>query len=113
MLENAGYSVLVAQSGFDGVKIFASGIVDAVILDYAMPFSEGALIAAQIREIKGDVPILLHSRFVNIDEEDLSLFNRVSPHTAISTLRKVLPSVNGKRDHEQYVTTDATDSELH
>lgn len=96
LLDGAGYDVLTAHNGSDGLKIFATGIVDAAILDYAMPLMNGGAIAAQMRQINAAVPLILHSGYGTIPEEDVALFNRyipkgASPHLLISTLREVLP----------------------
>jgi CheY-like chemotaxis protein len=56
LLENAGHFILTTHNGFDGLKIFSTGIADAVILDYAMPLINGGVVAAQMRQIKGEIP---------------------------------------------------------
>jgi DNA-binding response OmpR family regulator len=76
ILEKAGYLVLTALNAEIGVKIFSSGIVDAVVLDYVMPHTHGAAVAAQMRRIKKDVPIVLLSGCLTIPEEEIVLFDR-------------------------------------
>jgi CheY-like chemotaxis protein len=95
VLENAGYTILTALSGFDGLKVFSTGIVDAVILDYAMPIMNGGAAAAQMRQIKRGVPIILHSGHSAIPEDDLTLFSCVvpkgaSPNMLILAIQEVL-----------------------
>jgi CheY-like chemotaxis protein len=76
LLEEAGYLVLTTNSGADGLKIFSAGMVDAVVLDYSMPIMNGGAVAAEMRQIKADVPLILLSGSSSISEEDLALFNR-------------------------------------
>jgi CheY-like chemotaxis protein len=76
LLQKAGYFVLTTNGGPNGLKVFSTGMVDAVVLDYAMPMMNGGAVAAQMRQIKGDVPLILLSGGSTIPEEDLALFNR-------------------------------------
>jgi CheY-like chemotaxis protein len=78
LLENAGYLVLTTHDGPEGLKIYSTGIVDAVILDYEMPIMSGGVVATQMLRIKGDVPLILVSGST-IPQDDLTLFNRFIP----------------------------------
>src|SRR5439155_25296666 len=66
VLESAGYSVLVAQSGKEGLTILKSEQVDAVIVDYLMPEMNGGQVAEQIRNIRPGIPILMLSGCLEI-----------------------------------------------
>ena len=61
LLEESGYEVLEATSGDEGLKLFRSHPVDAVVLDYRMPGMNGDVAAAQMKRIKSHVPIMLLS----------------------------------------------------
>ena len=73
LLERAGYSVVSALEGREGIDIFAREPVVGVILDYAMPGMNGAEVATRMRELKPDVPILLLSAYVGLPKEVTSL----------------------------------------
>jgi len=73
LLERAGYTVVSALEGSEGIDIFAREPVAAVVLDYAMPGMNGAQVAARMRAIKPDVPILLLSAYVGLPKEVTSL----------------------------------------
>src|SRR5580704_3326518 len=73
LLERAGYRVLTANDGPAGLEIFVSEQVEAVILDYSMPGMHGGEVAAQMRQIKPSVPILLLSAYVGLPAEVTSL----------------------------------------
>ncbi len=75
LLERAGYTVLSALEGNEGIDIFAREPVEAVVLDYAMPGMNGAEVATRMREIKPEVPILLLSAYVGLPAEVTSLVN--------------------------------------
>jgi len=73
ILENSGYKVSTASSGREGLEIFASNAIDAVILDYQMPEMNGELVAAEMRRTKPRVPILMLSGWVSVPESAFQL----------------------------------------
>jgi CheY-like chemotaxis protein len=73
ILERSGYSVLTAQDGPTGLKIFVENPVEAVVLDYSMPGMNGGQVAAQMRERKPQVPILLLSAYMAIPADLVGL----------------------------------------
>jgi DNA-binding response OmpR family regulator len=58
LLERAGYEVLDAPDGRDGLRELYAGSPDLVILDVAMPGLDGWATLERIREVS-DVPILM------------------------------------------------------
>jgi CheY-like chemotaxis protein len=95
LLQKSGYLVLTTDGGPNGLKIFSTGMVDTVVLDYAMPMMNGGVVAAQMRQIKGDVPLILVSGGSTIPEEDLALFNRSitkaePPGVLLSAIKEIL-----------------------
>ncbi|MGH7560121.1 MAG: hybrid sensor histidine kinase/response regulator [Gemmatimonadales bacterium] len=70
-LERAGYQVLLAGDGAEGVKVFqeVGESVDVVLLDVTMPVMDGRQALEAIREIDPGVRIVLSSGFT---EHDLS-----------------------------------------
>jgi CheY-like chemotaxis protein len=61
ILEDLGYTVLTTSSGREGLEVFASSAMDAVILDYGMPEMNGELVAAEMRKTNPRVPMLVLS----------------------------------------------------
>ncbi len=95
LLENNGYRVLEATGGDEGLKLFLSHSVDAVVLDYQMPGMNGDVVAAKIKRIKSHVPILLLSAdgpFPSSKLEAVDTFLSKSQPTKIllSTLQDLL-----------------------
>jgi CheY-like chemotaxis protein len=62
-LERNGYEVLEATSGKEGLKLFLTHSVDAVVLDYQMPGMNGDAVATRMKRMKSHVPILLLSAY--------------------------------------------------
>ncbi len=62
-LEDAGFQVLTAADGAQGVAMFASHADDvrAILLDLLMPDMDGDEAFAALREVRADVPIVLSS----------------------------------------------------
>jgi len=73
ILEDFGYKVLSASSGREGLEVFASNAIDAVILDYQMPEMNGELVAAEMKRTKPRIPILMLSGWVSLPESALLL----------------------------------------
>jgi CheY-like chemotaxis protein len=73
VLESEGYRVLTAKSGSQGVRIFNSEAVNAIILDYWMTDMSGLEVARQIRKFNRTVPIIMLSAYIELLDESLGL----------------------------------------
>ena len=73
ILEDVGYRVLTSSSPREGLEVFSSHAIDAVILDYKMPEMNGQLVAAEMRRTKPRVPLLMLSGWVSLPESALQL----------------------------------------
>src|SRR5580700_11574689 len=70
-LESNGYEVLEATGGDEGLKLFRSHAIDAVVLDYQMPGMNGDVVAAKMKRINSHVPIMLLSAFEPLPKNKL------------------------------------------
>jgi CheY-like chemotaxis protein len=61
LLEQCGYKVLPATGGREGLALFKKNPVTAVIVDYQMPGMNGDVVAAKIKNLRSEVPIMLLS----------------------------------------------------
>lgn len=61
LLERAGYTVIPARDGKEGLDLFRSNPVDLVVVDYFLPGSTGTQVAAQMKRVRPQVPIVLVS----------------------------------------------------
>ena len=73
LLESAGYKVLAAKSGRQGVNAFKSQGVSAVILDYWMADMNGMQVAREIRRLNPAVPIIILSAYGELLDESLGV----------------------------------------
>lgn len=70
LLETNGYSVIKVSSGEEALKILTEEIkVDLAIIDYSMPDKSGLETIAKIREMKLNLPIILSSGSMWVDDE--------------------------------------------
>ena len=59
MLETAGYEVLSATTGSQGLSILMKQLVHGVLLEYDLPDAIGSSVRAEMKRIKPEVPVLL------------------------------------------------------
>jgi response regulator RpfG family c-di-GMP phosphodiesterase len=95
LLENNGYKVLEATAGDEGLKLFLSHRVDAVVLDYQMPGMNGDVVAAKMKRVKSHVPIMLLSAYGPLPKRKLKavdtfLSKSQPPKILLSTLKGLL-----------------------
>ncbi len=62
-LQEVGYKVMSTTSALEGLELFGTQMVDAVVLDYSMPEMDGAEASATMKRIKPEVPIILFSGY--------------------------------------------------
>jgi CheY-like chemotaxis protein len=97
LLEQSGYEVLEATDGDEGLKLFVSRSVDAVVLDYQMPGMNGDVVAAKMKRLKSHVPIMLLSAYGPLPQKklrsvDIFLSKSQPPNTLLSALQELLGS---------------------
>jgi len=95
LLEKNGYEVLEASGVEEGLKLFLSRNVDAVVLDYQMPGTSGDQIAEKMKRINAQVPIMLLSNYGPLPKSKLRavdsfLTKSQSPDILLSTLQGLL-----------------------
>ncbi len=59
MLETAGYEVVSATTGDQGLSMLSSQPIQGVLLEYDLPDAAGSSVRAEMKRIKPDVPVLL------------------------------------------------------
>jgi CheY-like chemotaxis protein len=95
LLEQSGYEVLEATGGDEGLKLFRSQAVDAVVVDYQMPGMNGDVVAAKMKRINAQVPIMLVSAYGPLPKSKLSSVDSFvsksqSPNILLSSLQDLL-----------------------
>lgn len=71
-LQQQGYSVLSARAPEEGLQLFATQPVSAVILDYAMPELDGTAVATLMKRMKPQVPIILFTGVTDVPADVLA-----------------------------------------
>lgn len=95
LLEQNGYRVLEARNGREGLRLFLSQAVDAVVLDYRLPGMCGGVVAAKMKHINSHVPILLLSAYgaiptATLESVDSFLAKAQPPNLLLLTLEQLL-----------------------
>ena len=93
-LHSAGYGVFTATNATEGLGIFGTRKVDAVLLDYSMPEMDGAEAARAMKRIKPEVPVILFSGHVLpkavVEAVDAVLFKGEPPQNILMKLDQLL-----------------------
>jgi len=61
LLGSYGYEVTVAASGHQALKLFLTSKIDAVLTDFEMPEMTGAELAARLKRLRPELPVVLVS----------------------------------------------------
>lgn len=97
LLERRGYEVLTAVSARQGLEIAAARAIAAVILDYHMPDMNGDEVAAEIKRLRPQVPIIMVSSDDAIPEQVLKAVDAfVSKYDTSSSLLPVIARICGE-----------------
>ena len=67
LVEN-GYELVTATNGRDGLRLFMSRPVDAIVLEYRLGLLDGSVIAAEIRQVRPKLPIIMLADHAELPE---------------------------------------------
>src|SRR5437879_13359826 len=73
LLETAGHRVLTARSGGEGIRVFQSEPVDAVILDYWMSGMNGVDVARDLKCLSPSMALIILSDSRTLVQDDIAL----------------------------------------
>lgn len=95
LLEQSGYEVITASSGADGLRLFMSRPVDAIVLDYQLGLLDGRGVAAEIKKVKPQVLIVMLADDLELPHDalksvDALVANSDGPHFLLATVHFVL-----------------------
>jgi CheY-like chemotaxis protein len=68
LLQENGYELATASTGSDGLRLFMSRPVDAVVLEYHLGLLDGATIADKIKQVRPEVPIVMLADHLELPE---------------------------------------------
>lgn len=95
MLQQSGYDLVTATTGHDGLRLFMSRPVDAIVLDYHLGLLDGGVVAAEIKKVKPEVPIVLLAADLDLPASTLNSVDALvaksdGPDSLLATIRLVL-----------------------
>jgi CheY-like chemotaxis protein len=96
LLKKAGYEVVGAGSGRDGIRLFSGEPFDLVVLDYWMADMDGLAVAEQLKAINPKMPIVMVSGYRSILDESIGKIDRwlvkgqSEPEDLLSTISELL-----------------------
>jgi CheY-like chemotaxis protein len=98
LLQSVGYSVLTASSALEGLSLFLHVRLNAVVLDFQMPEMNGAQVAAEMKRIRPNAPIIMLSAHPDLTNEDLRntdayLVKAENPTVLLETLARLIQSM--------------------
>jgi CheY-like chemotaxis protein len=67
-LEENGYELVTATNGFDGLRLLMSRSVDAIVLEHHLGLLDGVVVAAEIKRVKPEVPIVMLAEHLELPE---------------------------------------------
>lgn len=59
LLQENGYELVTATSGSEGLRLLMTRPVDAIVLEYHLGLVDGAGVAAEIKKVKPQIPIVM------------------------------------------------------
>jgi DNA-binding NarL/FixJ family response regulator len=59
VLQENGYELLTAATGHEGLGLFGSQPVDAVVLEYNLGLLDGSVIASEIKQVRPNMPVVM------------------------------------------------------
>ena len=94
-LEQGGYDLVTATNGRDGLRLFMSCPVDAIVLVYHLGLLDGGTVAAEIKKIKPEMPIVMLAPGLELPVGALSWVDALvptadGPDVLLATIRSVL-----------------------
>lgn len=100
MLSAIGYRALFAADGYEGIEIFQSHPIDAVILDMRLPRLSGEETYQKLKAIQPCVKVIVSSGFMSEEEcfrlMALGLDGIILKPYKVSDLRRMLAAVLGE-----------------
>jgi CheY-like chemotaxis protein len=68
LLQENGYELVTATNGCDGLRLLMSRPVDAIVLEYHLGLLDGAIVAAEIRKARPQLPIVMLADYLELPE---------------------------------------------
>ncbi len=104
LLQENGYELVTATNGSEGLRLLMSRAVDAIVIEYHLGLLDGAVVAAEIRKVKPQIPIVMLAEHLELPDGALKSVDALvtksdGPHFLWATVHFVLnvkPSLRDK-----------------
>lgn len=95
LLRENGYELVTATNGSEGLRLLMSRPVDAIVLEYHLGLLDGAVVAAEIKKVKPQLPIVMLADDLELPEGALKSVDAIvtksdGPHFLWATVHFVL-----------------------
>jgi DNA-binding response OmpR family regulator len=95
MLRDHGYKLVTAANGHEGLRLFMTRSVDAIVLEYHLGLLDGAAIATEIKQVRPKVPIVMLIDHLELPDDALQSVDALvaksdGPHFLLATVHFVL-----------------------
>src|ERR1700739_168852 len=68
VLQENGYELVTATSGSEALRLLMTRPVDAIVLEYHLGLLDGAVVAAKIKKVKPQLPIVMLTDHLELPE---------------------------------------------
>jgi DNA-binding response OmpR family regulator len=68
LLQENGYELVTATNGSEGLRLLMSRPVDAIVLEYHLGLLDGAVVAAEIKKVRPQLPIVMLAEHLELPE---------------------------------------------
>ena len=102
-LQEAGYGLITAINGNDGLRLLMSRPVDAIVIEYYLGLLNGADVAYEIKRVKPQIPIVMMADHLEMSEGALKCVDAFAdksdgPHFLLTTIHSVLQTRKAERE---------------
>lgn len=102
LLRENGYELVTATNGSEGLRLLMTRPVDAIVLEYHLGLLDGAVVAAEIKKVKPQLPIVMLADDLELPEGALKSVDALvtksdGPHFLWATVHFVLSVTPAKR----------------
>jgi len=95
LLEENGYELITATNGHEGLRLFMSRQVDAIVVEDQLGLLNGEVVAAEIKNVNPQLPIVMVTEHVELPDGALKSVDALvaksdGPHILLATVHFVL-----------------------
>jgi len=106
LLQENGYDLVTATNGRDGLQLFMSRPVDAIVIEYHLGLLDGSVVAAEIKQVNPQVPIVMLAEHAELPDDafksvDALVTKSDGAHFLLATLHFVLSVKPAQRQPEK------------